>query len=148
MKVEINKKTFLVLAILSCRFVFSKYVSIIDSKGVAYRTTEVEGIHVVERNQTSDGGYVIWSDGYKEAYGQHHKGGNLTNGEVITINLPFTLSQPNNAYANANIIGRNGDGEATINIDSLSTNSVGFAPDCSHSGTLVAHSFTWTIKGY
>lgn len=142
-----NKHLFLSFLILSGGFAFAEYVSVIDSKS-SYSINEANSLSIVERKETATGGYTIWSDGYKEAYGQYEKGSSLMNTDLISISLPFTLNKPEKSYVNANIIGRVGGGDSTINIDEINNNNIIFAPDGSHTGTLTATRFTWTVKGY
>lgn len=142
-----NKQLFLSFLILSGGFAFAEYVSVIDSKS-SYSINEVNSISIVERKETATGSYTIWSDGYKEAYGQYEKGSALNNTDLIIINLPIILDKPEKSYINANIIGRIGGGDSTINIDTINSNNIVFAPDGSHTGTLNATRFTWSVKGY
>lgn len=147
MRIELNGKALLSIGLLSTGLAFGEYVSIINSDG--YTTIENESVlQVIERKETSTGGYTIWSDGYKEAWGQYEKGSNLSNGEEIIINLPFILDSPNKTYYNANIIGRQASGAATINVGGITSTTASFLPDGSHSGTLFATGITWTVKGY
>lgn len=150
MEIKINGKTLLLGLALTAAFTFGEYVSIISGGGYISQAAIPEdgSVEVVERKETATGGYTIWSDGYKEAWGQFEKGSSLSNVEEIVINLPFTFDSPNKAYANANIKGRIGSGDSTVNVGTITTTTASFLPDGSHSGTLAATGITWTVKGY
>lgn len=150
MDLKINGKALLLGIFLTTSYTFADYVATIAGGYSSIQDDEprLDAPYITKSSQSSDGGYNEWSNGYKEAWGQYNKGSVLINTDVININLPFTLSKPNSAYVNANIIGRVGGGDSTINIHTIGANSLSFAPDGSHTGTLAAQSFTWTVKGF
>lgn len=112
-------------------------------------TAYAESPTIVERKSTETGGYEIWSDGYKEAWGQYTKStGVLNNLDEIVINLPFTLTNPSNAYVDGNITHRVGNSAATLNVIGISSTTVTYGPDRANTGNLDGSTFTWTVKGF
>lgn len=143
---NINKNAILIGIVLATSYTFADYVvsikenyAILDSNNAPY---------VIDSKQTANGGYIEWSNGYKEIWGQYDHGSNLRNSDLISISLPVSLTEPSKSYVNANVIGRPGNGVSSVNIDNISANSIIFAPDNSYTQQLPATRFTWTVKGF
>lgn len=148
------KKRIILSTLLLSTSVFAASYNVIISGNYKIHTQGGEtpdpspAITVLERKSTASGGYTIWSDGYKEAWGQYNKGSALKNTDVINVSLPFSFNKPAVAYAKGNILARESSGIGTFSVLDVQANAISFGGDASDTGTLKTTSFTWYASGY
>lgn len=84
MDIRINGKTLLLGFAIATSYAFADYVVTIEPKG--YVVIDNDGSnapYIIDSGQTDNGGYIEWSNGYKEAWG------NVNDEDIVTFPVTF-----------------------------------------------------------